>query len=142
MPGLDIDSHAMVVITMSGGQTAIVDTTMACFAPKPRILALGADATFLKHGVDPQEAALAAGDIDSAAEPPEHWGTLHRAEQVAPVTPIPGRWRSFYEQVADALTKWPALPLPASGRDGARVVKVLDAAFASAASGRIVAVAT
>lgn len=139
-PGLDIDSHAMVTLGFADGRTAIIDTTSLCHAPKPRILALGSKATFVKYGMDPQEAALAAGDIDSAAEPPAAWGTVHTAEGVTAVKPVEGRWRSYYELTGEAIANWPRARLPVPADEAARTIRILEAARASATEGRVVAV--
>jgi scyllo-inositol 2-dehydrogenase (NADP+) len=140
-PGLDIDSHAMLTLVFARGQTAIIDTTSMSHAPKPRIVALGSKATFAKHGLDPQEAALAAGDIDAAREDPSQWGTLHTASASRSVPPIPGRWRNYYEQLGIALQNWQsATPLPVTAQSAARVVRILVAAAESASGGRAVAV--
>ena len=50
---------------------------------------------------------MIAGDIDAAEEAPEHYARLYRpaagrtAETIIETTP--GRWRSYYENIADAL---------------------------------------
>ena len=132
----DVDSHAMVVISFRGGATAVVDAGGMHFIPKPRMHAFGREGTFVKHGLDPQEAAMRAGDIDSAVEPEDNHGRLKTAEQERAVPTLPGRWRSFYENVADALAGRAELAVkPATVR---RTIAVLDAAFRSARSGEAI----
>ncbi len=132
----DVDSHAMVVIGFAGGATAVVDAGGMHYVPKPRINAFGRAGTFVKHGLDPQENAMRAGDIDSAVEPPESYGRLKTADEDRAVPTLPGRWRSFYENVADALAGRAELAVtPQSVR---RDIAVLDAAFQSAQSGEAV----
>ena len=126
----DVDSHAMVVIGFDGGATAVVDAGGMHYVPKPRINAFGRAGTFVKHGLDPQENAMRAGDIDSAVEPPEQLRPPEDGRRGRAVPTLPGRWRSFYENVADALAGRAELAVtPQSVR---RDIAVLDAAFQSA----------
>jgi scyllo-inositol 2-dehydrogenase (NADP+) len=135
-PEHDIDSHAMVVLSFDGGATAVVDAGGMHAIPKPRIHAFGSEGAFRKYGRDPQEAAMRAGDIDSAVEPEEDYGLLKTKEEEHPVPTMPGRWRSFYENVADALAgrAKPAVTLPSVRR----TIAVLDAAFDSVRTGDVV----
>lgn len=135
---LDIESHCMLTMEFAGGQTAIIDTTGLCYLPKPRFLALGSKATFSNRGVDPQEAALAEGRIDEARETDSDRATLAGPGFERRVETVPGRWRSFYEQLGLALQN-AAVP-PVTGEDAARVIAVLEAARRSALEGRVVAV--
>jgi len=132
----DVDSHAMVVIGYEGGATAVVDAGGMHFILKPRIHAFGREGSFIKHGLDPQEAAMRAGDIDAAVEPEKDYGRLKTAEREREVRTLPGRWRSFYENVADALAGRTELAVKAAGVR--RAIAVLDAAFRSARSGEVV----
>ncbi len=136
-PEHDVDSHAMVVIGFEGGRTAVVDAGGMHLIPKPRVHAFGTQGTFIKHGLDPQENAMRQGDIDAAEEPEENYGRLKTADGHERAVPtVPGRWRNFYENVADALAKRAelAIKLP----EARRVIAVLDAAFRSAESGQVV----
>jgi scyllo-inositol 2-dehydrogenase (NADP+) len=132
----DTESQSLVVIGFAGGRTGICDTSSLAALQKPRFHAFGTKGTFLKHGLDPQEKAMIAGDIDAAVEPPERYGRLHdgKAERVIPT--LPGRWRSYYENIAAVLTTGaePAVKLP----EVRRAIAVLDAAWRSARSGQVV----
>jgi scyllo-inositol 2-dehydrogenase (NADP+) len=132
----DVDSHAMVVVGFEGGATAVVDAGGMHFIQKPRIQAFGREGAFVKHGLDPQETAMRAGDIDSAVEATENYGRLRTAQEDRSVPTVPGRWRSYYENVADALAGRAELAVkPQSVR---RDIAVLDAAFRSARTGKVV----
>jgi len=136
-PDHDVDSHAMVVIGFDGGNTAVVDAGGMHLIPKPRLHAFGTRGTFIKHGLDPQENAMRNGDIDAAEEPEENYGRLKTAGgEERRVTTVPGCWRGFYGNVADALAgrAEPAVKLPETHR----VIAVLEAAFESAESGKVV----
>jgi scyllo-inositol 2-dehydrogenase (NADP+) len=132
----DVDSHAMAVIAFEGGATAVVDAGGMHYVPKPRIQAFGREGSFVKHGLDPQEAAMRSGDIDSAVEPPENYGRLKTAAEDRSVPTLPGRWRSFYENVADALGG--RAPLAVTAQSVRRDIAVLEAAFQSARTGEVV----
>jgi scyllo-inositol 2-dehydrogenase (NADP+) len=67
---------------MSWGFSVINTSCMSTFE-KPRFLVIGSKGTFSKYGVDPQEAALKSGDIDSAVEDPELYGTFKSVVSLA-----------------------------------------------------------
>ncbi len=136
LPETDTESQALLVIEFEGGATGIVDTSSLAAIPKPRWYVCGTGGTFVKHGLDPQEAAMIAGDIDAAREDEGKYGRLHdgQAERVVPT--LPGRWRSYYENVRDVLVEGaqPAVKLPELRRQ----IAVLDAAFRSAREREVV----
>ncbi|MFO7958539.1 MAG: Gfo/Idh/MocA family oxidoreductase, partial [Candidatus Brocadiia bacterium] len=136
-PDHDVDSHAMVVVGFEGGNTAVVDAGGMHLIPKPRVHAFGKQGTFVKHGLDPQESAMRRGEIDAAEEPEESYGRLKTADGEERVVPtVPGRWRNFYENVADVLAGRAEPEVKLS--EARRVIAVLDAAFESAESGEVV----
>ena len=106
--GLDVEAHALAVLRFQNGIEARVETSSLARKPKPRWYVLGTEAALVKEGLDPQEKAMIAGAIDDAEEIPEHFARLYRpaagrtAETVIETTP--GRWRSYYENIADALS--------------------------------------
>ena len=132
----DTESQAMVVIGFDGGQTAVCDTSSLAAISKPRFHVFGTGGTFLKYGVDPQEAQMIAGHIDDAVEDPQTYGRLHDGKTERVVPTLPGRWRTYYENIADVLTHGaaPLVQLP----EVRRAIAVLDAAFHSARSGAVV----
>jgi scyllo-inositol 2-dehydrogenase (NADP+) len=137
IPEIEVETHAMVTIGFSDGCTAVVDVgCMARGNPKPRVMAVGRTGTLIKNGIDPQEAALVAGDIDAAKEDESTFGRIHTADGNTTVVPtVPGRWRSFYENLADVLAGR-AQPLVKLDQMR-RLVAVLDAAFESAQTGHV-----
>jgi predicted dehydrogenase len=140
-PGVDIESHAMLTLSFADGRTAVIDTGSMSHVPKPRILAVGDKATYVKHGMDPQDAALAAGDIDSARELPSQWGEVADGKTTRPIETLQGRWRSFYGNVGRVLQGEDSF----AGRDNllvkpgevARVVRILELAGRSAVDGAV-----
>lgn len=139
LPGSPVDSEALAVLCFAGGRTATIECSSLTAVKKPRYVLRGTSATFLKHGFDPQEAALIAGAIEGASEAPELRGEIHTPDGVRRLVPtLPGRWPAFYENVAGVLLRGEA---PAVELAQARaVVAVVAAARASARSGESVRV--
>lgn len=138
----DTPSHCQVTVGFvggsGGGKTGVVDCTSMSRFEKPRMLAYGPGGTFVKFGVDPQEGAMIKGDIDSAVVPPAEWPKLITAEGTRMLQPVPGRWRSFYEQVERVL-RGEEKPAVTKG-DMVRLMTVLDAAHESIRTGSVVRV--
>ena len=130
------ESQSLVVIGFEGGATGICDTSSLAAISKPRFHAFGTKGTFMKHGLDPQEAAMIRGDIDAAREEPETFGQLHDGKHRTVAPTVPGRWRNYYENIRDVLTKGaqPAIQL----NEVRRAIGVLDAAFQSVRTGQVV----
>jgi len=138
LPATDTESQALVVVNFAGGATGICDTSSLAAISKPRFHAFGTGGTFMKHGLDPQEKAMIAADIDSAVEDPAHYATWSNGKETRTLTPVPGRWRNFYENVGDAIVgrAEPAVTLPSVRR----AIGVIDAAFRSADTGQVIPV--
>lgn len=135
-PHTDIESEALIVTTFAGGRTGICDLSGMTAISKPRFHVHGAKATLSKYGLDSQEEAMKAGDIDAAVEAPQNYARLSdgRSERLVPT--LPGRWRNYYENIADVLTRGaePLVTLPSVRR----ALSIIDAAKRSAASGAVV----
>lgn len=99
----------------------------------------GSHASFLKAGLDPQEAQLRAGvEPDEhffGHEPAEQWGTLVHGDtaQREVVTPQIGRWVSFYEQMRQAIEH--GAPVPVSAAQAYDTIRIIEAALTSSAMG-------
>jgi predicted dehydrogenase len=136
-PDSDIDSEALIVVTFASGCTGVCDLSGMTAISKPRFLAHGSRATWAKHGLDPQEKAMIAGDIDAAREDPANFGRVKESKGEERVVPmLAGRWRTYYENIADALCgRAESLVSLPSVR---RAMSVLDAAKRSADTGKVV----
>mgnify|MGYP001104550238 CR=1 FL=1 len=130
----DVESQAMITIVFEGGARAVIDVGCLTRYAKPRFHVVGPNGTFVKFGIDPQEAALKAGDLDSAREPEAEYGRLITADGEEIIPTETGRWLSFYENVVDALNgkAQPAVTL----EQMRQVIAVIDAAFESERIGR------
>ncbi len=135
-PDLDVESDATIVVTFQGGKTGVLDLSSLAAISKPRFYIKGTDATFIKHGLDPQEAAMKAGGIDSAVEPEETYGTLKSRDAERTVPTLAGRWRTYYDNLRDVLTQGaePIVKMP----ELRRAMSVIDAALRSADSGEAI----
>lgn len=137
-PKCDVESHAMIVVGFAGGATGVCDLSSQAAIGKPRFHVFGTKATFVKYGLDPQEEAMKAGDIDSATESESQYGRLHDGKSEIVVPTLVGRWREYYENIVDVLTRCgePAVKLT----EARRVVAVLDAAISASRSNSVVEV--
>ena len=126
----DIDSEAFILLTFAGGGTGICDLSSRAAISKPRFYVRGNEGTFQKFGLDPQEDAMKAGDIDAARETPETYGHLKTRTRNETIPTQPGRWRTYYELLADCLLNNAAPPVPLS--EARRVIAVMDVARRSA----------
>lgn len=129
-------------------------STMIAAEAAPRFRVHGTHGSFVKFGLDPQEAALLAGQrppqLGSATpwlpEPEAAWGTLAVAANPAEPAQIgrsklpsePGDYRRFYESVRNAIFGQAALAIPAE--DGYRTIRLLELALQSSQEKRSVAV--
>ena len=97
----------------------------------PRYVLRGTSATFVKYGLDPQEADLAAGrsprEPDWGREPREQWGTLIGDDgRQQTVETLPGRYQTFYENVRDAVVS--GAPLEVTAEQALKTIEIIEAA--------------
>ncbi len=136
---------AFDVVLHYPGMRAVLGATMLAAEPKARFILHGTQGSYVKHGLDPQEALLASGklpgDNNWAQEPAEAWGsltvpvgdTLVRKK----VATEPGDYRRYYENVRDALLR--AAPLEVTAEQATEVIRVLELARESSRERRTVA---
>ncbi|MEU5466080.1 Gfo/Idh/MocA family oxidoreductase [Streptomyces althioticus] len=140
--GAQADDDTFVALTHESGVRShlYVSATTAQLGPRFRVL--GSKAGYVKHGLDPQEAALRDGSRPGAsgtgwgAEPEELWGRLGAGE--SPVTgggslvpTLPGDYPAYYAAVARSLHS--DGPNPVTAQEAAAALDVLEAARRSAA---------
>jgi scyllo-inositol 2-dehydrogenase (NADP+) len=109
----------------------------------PRYRVHGSMGSYVKSGLDVQEAQLRSGmspqDPRFGVEPELQWGTFTEGASGAAerVRSMPGAWTTFYAAVRAAIETGAAPPVPASqARD---VIRVIEAAIESSRSGKRVA---
>jgi scyllo-inositol 2-dehydrogenase (NADP+) len=126
-----------------GARRVIVSASTLVVSPRPRFSLHGSNGSFVKHGLDQQEAMLRAGasanDAGYGEEAPEAFGTLTLADGEPELVPsIRGDWRRYYEGVADAILDGAAPPVdPAEALLGLDLIAL---ARRSAAEGRTLSV--
>lgn len=134
--------------------TVRLGTTVLAAEAGPRYRLNGTGGTYVKYGLDPQEPTILAGTLPPVlgsattwlAEPEERWGTLTTAPDTAKpsdlvtdkVPTLPGDYRGFYQNVADAIlgTAEPQV----TARCAVRVARIIELAMESQRTGATVRV--
>lgn len=137
--GASADDDAFVALEHEGGVRSHLYASMVAGIAAPRLRVVGTAGTYEKHGMDPQEEALRAGERPGGPhwgrEPAERWGRLG-GDSVRTVATEPGDYGAFYRGVAAALREGTVPPV--TGEEALTVLEVLDAARRSALAGRVV----
>ena len=131
------DDDAFLSLAHVGGTVSHVSVGSVFGAPGPRRRVLAEHGAYVVAALDSQEEQLRTGlradDPGFGLEPEDRWGRLHRGDEVVPVPSERGRWRDFYPAVLAALRG--ERPVPVDPADAVQVLRVLEAARRSAASG-------
>ena len=112
---------------------ALLRGSMLAAAPGPTFAVHGTKGSYIKYGLDPQEAALKAGRMpaepDWDVEPSELYGELTGPEGTRAIPTIPSSFTHYYENVRDAILGKAQLAVtPEQARN---VVRGLELAVAS-----------
>jgi predicted dehydrogenase len=141
--GAHVDDDAFVAITHRSGVRSHLWASVIAGEVGPRLRTLGTAAAYVKHGLDVQEAQLRAGltphDPGFGVEEAAAHGALHAGDETQPVATEPGCYQDFYAGVVGALDG--GAP-PVDPQDAVAALRVIDAARASAADGRVVTLAS
>lgn len=111
---------------------------------EPRFVLHGTLGSFVKHGVDKQEAALLRGEMPDqphwGEETEEEWGLIHTeidGEEICRKYPgISGNYGGFYQNIFEHLRLGEALQTGA--RDILNVIRVIEAAYQSQREGKVI----
>jgi scyllo-inositol 2-dehydrogenase (NADP+) len=127
------DEHAKLVIQFENAFSCSVETGGGHGAtiPKPHWFVLGTKGTLTKYGVDPQETAMRAGNIDAAVE-----ATDDRARIVTTLQSVRNSWKGFYQNISDVINGG-CCDLAVKPEQVRSVVAVLEAATISARTGQV-----
>lgn len=118
-----------------GHRRAVLHASVLVRDPGPRYLVHGDGGSFVKYGIDGQEAALREGRRPGGEgwgnDDPLLFGRFTDADGTATlIDTLPGRYTAFYDGVAAAIRDNTAMPVEAhSARD---VIRVIEAAQVSA----------
>lgn len=135
-PGVLVDDWFHLVMD-HGPLRVILHAGMLCPLPGAVLTVHGTGGSYVKHGLDPQEAVLRAGGQPGPGDwaPTTEHGTLHLPDGGSRVVPtVPGDYPAFYAGVAASLLD--GAPMPVTGDDAVAVMRVMEAARQSAEEGR------
>jgi scyllo-inositol 2-dehydrogenase (NADP+) len=139
-PGVDLESFLSTTLHFADGGVARIECHYQAQLGKPKVLAVGDRGAYMKHGVDPQEAAMLRGDIGAAREDPANYGRLRTTalgvtgETV--VETVRGDWTGYYRNIADHLVE--GAPLAVTAEQVRRQIAVFDATLESIRRGETV----
>jgi predicted dehydrogenase len=110
----------------------------------PRFLLHGTEGSFVKYGIDPQEAELKTGALPEGPgwgkEPTEEWGYLNTnvngLHYKGSIETLPGNYMAYYDNIADVLCEGAELAVkPEESLEG---LALIEAAKQSIEEGRAV----
>jgi predicted dehydrogenase len=110
----------------------------------PRYILHGTEGSFIKPGLDPQEAMLKNGNSpdmpDWGEDVPKHFGTLNTGiggiEIRQQIPTIPGNYMAFYDNIYAHLRD--GMPLSVRAEEARDVIRVIEAAYRSAETGEVI----
>lgn len=126
-----------------GAKRVIVSAATLLAAPRPRFTLHGTGGSFVKYGIDPQEAVLRAGNPPTTPgfgeDAPDAYGTLTLADgSTQPVPSARGDWRRYYAEMVAAIEH--GAPAPVLATQALAVMRLIASARESAATGQRIAV--
>ena len=142
--GAQADDSFQIHLQYDSVKTLLKVGSLIC-EPSPRFALYGTQGSYLKYGLDPQEAALREGKSPAqpgwGCESQAAWGTLSECAgsiQKAPVPTLAGCYQSFYENVFRAIRGEAQLAVTAEqARD---VIHLIELARQSASERRMLPV--
>ena len=138
--GADAGSYGRLLLRFSIDVLFSIEVGYLAQIVKPHWVVLGERGSFVKYGVDPQEAALLRGNIDAAVEDPAEKARIKTdvggLQADLTVEGVRGNWSAYYENVADALAGRAELAVTAEQVN--RAIRVFDAATLAASNGNTV----
>lgn len=137
--GVTSGGHGRIVLEFDQALVQ-VETSRICRIDRPRWWVVGTEGGLVQYGIDPQEDALRAGDLDAAVAPPGYEVRLrhHDEGQLIETTleTVRGSWDRYYGNICDHLVR--GQPLAVTAEDGRAVSCILEAAARSSLEGRFV----
>lgn len=103
--GVSADDWFRILLDYGSLRVCLAASCLAA-APIVRFRVRGARGTWLKYGLDPQEAKLAEGGKPGngwGVEPEQAWGTVYSADSSAKVATEAGAYQEYYRLLAKAL---------------------------------------
>lgn len=133
-----VDDYFTVTL-FYGARRVVLASSRMIAAARPRFALHGRGGSFVKYGLDPQEAAMRAGglvaDPGHGVESPAQHGVLTLPDgSTETIASERGDYRRFYAGVVAAIRERAAAPVAAG--DGVAGLKLIELARRSAAEGR------
>lgn len=139
-PEIEVESYLSADIQFGNGVIGRAEVATRARLGKPHWFVIGDRGALTKEGVDPQEAAMVRGEIDTAREEPEDYARvvteLDGLQTELRLVTLRGNWKAYYANIAEALLD--GAPLAVTAEEARRVVGVLEAAQRSCATGEVV----
>jgi len=134
------DDYFHVVLDY-GRRRAVLHASVLVRDPGPRYLVHGDGGSFVKYGIDSQEAALREGRRPGGEgwgeDDPALFGRFTDADgTAATIDSLPGRYTAYYDGIAASIRD--DAPLPVEARDARDVIRVIEAAQISARERRTI----
>jgi len=140
-PGVAVDDDVFLALTHEGGVRSELHMSVLAAQTAARFRVSGDRATYVKWGLDVQEAALRRGvrpgDSVWGEEEPAQWGTIGRDGDTVPVPTRPGAYPAYYAAVVAA--KRGDAPPPVTPEEAIATLEVIEAAQRSAAARQVIA---
>jgi predicted dehydrogenase len=140
-PGVAVDDDVFLALTHESGVRTELHTSVLAAQAAPRFRVAGDRASYVKWGLDVQEAALRGGARPDAGawgeEEPAQWGTLGRDGDTTPVPTRPGAYPAYYAAVAATIRG--EAPPPVTPEEAIATLEVIEAAQRSAAARQVIA---
>ncbi|MDI6813626.1 MAG: oxidoreductase [Desulfitobacteriaceae bacterium] len=142
-PQSRIDDSFEVVLQYESGLKAILKGSMLVREIGPHYVLHGQEGSFVKYGLDPQEACLKAGrspvgDPLWGVDLPDQWGILNTQLSGlhfrGQVETIPGDYRAYYQNIYETITQDKELAV--KPEDGYQTIRVIERAFESHRAGK------
>lgn len=128
--GARVDDDVFLALTHESGVRSHLWMSALAADPAPRLRVLGSRGTWVKHGLDVQEAVLRAGgdpgEPGFGVEPRETWGVLHQGEDDRVTPAEPGDYPAFYRRLVRAVRG--GAPPPVKPEEALAVIEVVEQA--------------
>ena len=136
----DIGNYANLLIKFANDVRYQIEVSNLAKVEKPRWYVLGDLGGLIKHGLDPQERPMVAGNIEAAEEEPSNyarvWTEADGKVRELVVESVRGSWKSYYQNISDVLNKGTELII--KPEEVKRTMLVYDAAMRSTETGEVV----
>jgi len=136
----DVDDWVRALLHFSNGVDYWIEVGGLTTIPRPRWYIRGSKGTLVKTGLDPQEGPMRERNIDAAREDPADRARVRidGEDEDRIIETVPGRWRCYYENIADVLLN--GAELAVKPEDVRKMIVLTEACSRSAETGQVVPV--